>query len=901
MGGANTFLNCLNWAGRNRFLALSIALALTSIAGLRFKTHCLIDGVWYDFVQYTTGCYSEAVPFWSLRGVAAGQAPYFQAQLEYPVLSGGLVWLEGIMTKALFGVDAIATDFLFVVVLANALLALLVLKLLLRLDLPQARLWAWAASPLVLIFIGHNWDMLAVAFTIGALLMARDNRLIVAATLSGLGASAKLYPALLVPILCLQALVTNSAQPITQRIGRAFLVGSAAFAAWLAVNAPVALFAFDNWSEFYRFSSERGPTGASIWGILEARGLLPISHELRNHLAIFFVIFGSSIIFILGWKRHTNHIWILFTPVLAWFILVNKVYSPQFDIWIYPVLLLTVRRSAPIAIFAVGSFLTYYFELWWFSWQEGGAFGLDRWALELAAIIRAFGLLWAMGSVIFEPAPAWIPGGQPFRNAWTSLIGQALASLSSKLSSPSPNHAEERDEWGRTITPPLQTKSKPKPSISKALIYRQPFERDPLAVSAIVTGAFLSIASYGLLSPSSLYFDETHYIPAARSLLQLVAANAEHPLLAKEILAASIAMFGDHSFSWRLPSLLAGVLGLFAFGRLIWWTSRRRYAAIAAMVLLGTNFLWFIQSRIAMLDIFAAAFLLIALWQFAAAVSGDARTVRIRLIATGIFLGLALAAKWSVAPLLPLPGLYFAVLCWRDQQHLGEGKALRSLLFSPDCTWRLADGLVYLGLLPLCIYWLTFTPAFFYTPADTAISPFDVIGQQFRMLASQASAVGAHPNQSVWSDWILNREPVWYLYENVDGAQRGVLLLGNPLTMLASLPAVAWCCWAGLRHQRSDTAVFVTLYLIAIGFWVFAAKPVQFYYHYLLPATFLIGCMALALDRLFAQGGLARWIANTALAASSLVFVWFYPIISAIPLQQGPASFETWMWSESWR
>lgn len=889
----------------NAAVTLAVGLVLACIAGLVFKTHCLVDGIWYDSIQYTSGCYSDAVPFWGLRGVAAGQLPYFETRIEYPALTGALIWLEGTVTRIFFGPDAISTNFLSVVVLVNGFFAFGILDLLKRLDVTHGRLWAWAASPLLVIYIGQNWDLLAVLFTVGALLMARQDRLILASALAGLGASAKLYPALLVPVLCLQALVASAGYPIQHRLIRAFAVGSAAFGAWLAVNMPVALFAFENWIEFYKFSSERGTTAASIWEILAANGLLAITHGVRNQLALALVIFGTLTILALGWRRHSEHLWTLSVPVIAWFIFVNKVYSPQFDLWLFPLLLLTVRRAAPIALFALGSFLAFYTELWWFAWQEGASFGVDRWALELAAIARAIGLFWAMGSAIFEPAPAWIPGGKPYEDRWPGAAMQRFLAAMASFQLPAAKPLQERDEWGRLLAVPPQTgfrRSMTRPIRSKpAPIEPLAPEQDPISLSTIVTATFLAIASYGLLTPSSLYFDETHYIPAARNMLQLVAANQEHPLLAKAIMATSISLLGDQSLAWRLPSLIAGALGLFAFGRLVWWTSRRRFATIAALILLGTNFLWFIHSRIAMLDIFAAALYLVALWQFAAAVGGASRWRRWRLIATGIFLGLSLGAKWSVAPLLPLPGLAFAIVSWREHQALMAGNDLRSLVMGKSRKWPLLEGVLTLAVLPICVYWATFTPAFFYMPPDTAVSPFNLIGQQLKMIASQASAGGFHTYQSIWSDWVFNLRPVWYLYENVDGAQRGVLLLGNPFSMLAGLPAAAWCCWVGLRRRQTDAAVFAALYLIAIAFWVVAAKPVQFYYHYLLPATFLMACLALALDGLSREGRGERWLAWAGVALPCLFFVWFYPIISAIPLHEGPVAFERWMWLDSWR
>src|SRR5690606_35104381 len=134
-------------------------------------------------------------------------------------------------------------------------------------------------------------------------------------------------------------------------------------------------------------------------------------------------------------------------------------------------------------------------------------------------------------------------------------------------------------------------------------------------------------------------------------------ANMEHPMVGKEAIAAAITLLGDKPLYWRIPSALMGTLGLFAFGRTLWWTSRRRLATILGMVLLASDFTWFIQSRIAMLDMVMAGFGMAALWQFASALERPARKARWRLALAGIFLGLALGAKWSVVPVAALPGI----------------------------------------------------------------------------------------------------------------------------------------------------------------------------------------------------------------------------------------------------
>lgn len=421
-----------------------------------------------------------------------------------------------------------------------------------------------------------------------------------------------------------------------------------------------------------------------------------------------------------------------------------------------------------------------------------------------------------------------------------------------------------------------------------------PPDKDPLGWTGLLALLFLALACHRLHIPSKIYFDELHYVPAARKLMQLISANPEHPLFGKEVLAAGIALLGDRPLNWRIPQALLGAGGLFAFGRLLWFASLSRFAALAGMVLAATNFLWFIHSRIAMLDMAMASLCMAALWMFAAAARRPEQG-HWRLALCGLFLGLSLGAKWSVAPIAVLPGLAFLGLKLRDQG--------RRILFAraggvvPGVS--LVEAALWLGALPLAVYWATFAPAFFYP--QKSIGALSFIEHHRYMLELQESVKKPHPYRSVWYQWVGNWRAIWYLYENVDGAQRGVLLIGNPFSMLAGLPALAWCLWAALWRRRVDALTMAGLYLVSLGLWVVTSKPIQFYYHYLLPGTFLMGCLALALDALWRRGGKLRWPAAAGLVASVGMFIHFYPIISAGKLDRGKASFEQWMWLRSWR
>ena len=431
---------------------------------------------------------------------------------------------------------------------------------------------------------------------------------------------------------------------------------------------------------------------------------------------------------------------------------------------------------------------------------------------------------------------------------------------------------------------------------SSGLEARQPFttERDPVQWSAVIALFFLTLCWWRLGIPTDVYFDEVHYVKAARGLIAGTRINPEHPMFGKTMIAAAIRWLGDTPLNWRVPSALLGAAGLFAIGRMVWFTSGRRLAALGAMILVATNFFWFVHSRIAMLDMTMAGLGMIGLWQCAAATRLP-RQARWRLALAGILFGLALGSKWSIAPVIAVPGLILAGA--RLVQHRSRFLTARS--GGPVEGISLIEAALWLGLVPLAVYWLTYWPAFHWTT-----NPIDwrqpLAWHKF-MIQLQDSVVKLHPYRSDWQDWVINRRAIWYLYREIDGAQRGIMLIGNPVTMFAGLAALVWATVVGVRQRRWDALGFVLLYALSLALWPLSGKPIQFFYHYLLPNTFMMCALALALEALWRTQDDLRWLAPVVLVGSAAMFVWFYPILSAAPLSAGKSSFEYWMWFPRWR
>ncbi|MEL6486964.1 MAG: glycosyltransferase family 39 protein, partial [Pseudomonadota bacterium] len=153
----------------------------------------------------------------------------------------------------------------------------------------------------------------------------------------------------------------------------------------------------------------------------------------------------------------------------------------------------------------------------------------------------------------------------------------------------------------------------------------QPAVSDPWGWCLVIPALFAALASIRLTIPTTPFFDEVHYLPAAREFLKIGELggadyiNREHPLLAKELIALAMYLLGDNPLGWRIAPLIAGTVAVGASMRALWHASGERFATIAFGVLLASGFHLFVHARIAMLDIFMAAFLALAAWQFAAA------------------------------------------------------------------------------------------------------------------------------------------------------------------------------------------------------------------------------------------------------------------------------------------
>lgn len=327
---------------------------------------------------------------------------------------------------------------------------------------------------------------------------------------------------------------------------------------------------------------------------------------------------------------------------------------------------------------------------------------------------------------------------------------------------------------------------------------------------------------------------------------------------------------------------LCGAAGIAALYAIALNLLRDRTAAACAALLVVFNQTYFIQARIAMLEMPMMACLLIG----AACLlngKGQSRSALVWRYAGALFLGLAVASKWLAIPYFLA---FIGLAGWRQWSELGKGRQNLIERILPDTARLAAIG--------LATYLATFWPAFFYDHEPLTLRT--LVGFQFEMLDRQRAPMAAHPYQSDWWQWPVMLRPIWYLFEKTDSSYRAVLLIGNPVVYWGGLLLVVAALSGWFKSRTPAIRLLLGCYLLSVAIWIVIPKPIGFFYYYNLSAVALCLLMAAILSA-GGKGGhsLLKWTT----AASCAMFAYFYPVISAQPLPADD-TWTNWVWMQSW-
>jgi uncharacterized membrane protein len=350
-----------------------------------------------------------------------GNTPYLDSGnyqvLEYPPLTGWFLEAERLVSKLLGApqgadlseLDRVRSTLLFLDVNIVLLGALFLITVWAQVYAVPGRPWdalMLAASPCVVAAALINWDLLAVALTACGLLLWSRRQPALTGLLLGLGMAAKLYPGLLLGplfLLCLRS----------RRMADFWSMLSTFVISWLAVNLPVLILAPDAWRSFWQFNSDRGGDLGSFWYVLSLAG-----YELGQVNLVSLGLFalgcmGIAVLIIFAPRR--PRLGSVAFLVVAAFLITNKVYSPQFGLWLLPWFALTLPDLRLFVAFQVTDLAVFVTRFEWFARFLDVGPGVPFGAFEVAVLARAAVLVACM--VVWVRRPADVPARRALETA----------------------------------------------------------------------------------------------------------------------------------------------------------------------------------------------------------------------------------------------------------------------------------------------------------------------------------------------------------------------------------------------------------------------------------------------------------------------------------------------------
>ena len=388
---------------------------------------------------------------------------------------------------------------------------------------------------------------------------------------------------------------------------------------------------------------------------------------------------------------------------------------------------------------------------------------------------------------------------------------------------------------------------------------------------------------------NSSYFDEIYHARTAWEHLNNVAPyEISHPPLGKIIIGIGISLFGMNPFGWRFSGTLFGVLMLPAMYVFLKKLFGSRQAAACGTVVFATDFMHFVQTRIATIDTYAVFFILLMYLGMAVFLMTDSLKA---LALSGISFGLGCACKWTCV----YAGAGLAVFWagyWIGHRKRGFPAFVKNCLFCVG----------FFVVIPCLIYYLAYIP---YGRAAGIKGVFNreyldiVLSNQTYMFTYHAGLVAEHPYSSRWYQWLLDIRPILYYLQYFDDGSRssfGAFL--NPVLCWGGLLALAVCLYRAI-FRLDRTAMFILIgYLAQLLPWVLVTR-LTFAYHYFPCCVFLVLAIGYVF-RLMEDGTPHCRVYLWGFAGlSAAVFVLFFPALTGLRVDNAAAT-QLMGWLPTW-
>ena len=376
--------------------AIGLAFLAVLLSVVKFQ-HCYSTN-WTGVGVDVHECYSDLPALFDARGLVDHLWPYSSAtnSVEYQPLTGLVMWATALITTHGSNADK------YYYLINIALLALLFIGSVLLVSKMNPKKWyLLPVLPAVIASMYINWDLWAVITALLSIYLFDRGKYEWSAAALAISIATKFFPiVLLIPI----ALILFRRREIRLAIKYFVITGLL----WLLINLPFMISTPTGWWRFFKMNSSRPADLGSIWQALDIFNI-SVPHLNTTWMGLFALL--SLVVF--GYLYRAS-----ITPSLAQiafifvaiFTALNKVYSPQYILWLAPLAVIALVNNRDRAAFWIwqGAEAFYHFAIWeYLGGYAGAKFALPpRWYAGAIVIRVLTSLYFALRTLTSTQTPA---------------------------------------------------------------------------------------------------------------------------------------------------------------------------------------------------------------------------------------------------------------------------------------------------------------------------------------------------------------------------------------------------------------------------------------------------------------------------------------------------------------
>ena len=453
---------------------------------------------------------------------------------------------------------------------------------------------------------------------------------------------------------------------------------------------------------------------------------------------------------------------------------------------------------------------------------------------------------------------------------------------------------------------------------------------------------------------NSTYFDEIYYARSAYEYANgLNAYEWSHPPLGKLLITIPVAIFGFNPFTYRLMGNLFGIMLIpimYILAKKIF--KNRKWAILAALIMMFDTF-HFVHTRICLVDGIQVTFILLStifmLNYLDLGKKDSFKKKAINLLLSGVFFGFAMATKWNAAYFgLGLAITFFIHLL--KEYNITFKKIIKTITLD-----RALKFIGLFGIIPFVLYYLMFlmfsksaastilliyylllvagiigvlivilvknkdllklfgvcVGSFIVIPVVIYASTYllfpnlsyydgtlkGIININEMMYNYHSTLDATHPFSSVWYEWPIMANPVWfYSGSTIDGVRTTITDIGNPAIWWIGIVGVIYLIVNSIKEKDKSSILLLIFILSTFIPYVFIGR-LMFMYHYFITLPFVM----------LAIVSLIKWITEKTkndhvyygyIALIIIMFIVFYPIVSGMPV--GDEYINSLKWLPRW-